>query len=174
MDRLTMLAAATAIAAIVAVGCGDDSDGSSGSVTVTTSSLGKAEFVKQANRACLSERSKLPSRVLKYEEQADVVGDDIAKRYTGIVKVALLPTVEDEIEKVRALGAPAGDEESVESMLSAQLQAVEEAKQVKQVEFPDGLQKYFAEPRSLLEDYGLSECSINFTLSPANAAAAEG
>lgn len=183
MDRpMPILVAMIASAALVVAGCGDDDGGGSdsgssasgdaGSVTVTTSSLGKPQFVKQANGACRRERLKLPSRIVAFENRSG--SGDVTEKYTGMVKAALLPTIEGEVAKVSELGAPAGDEESVEAMLSAQVEAVEEAKQLSEIEFPDGLQKYFAEPRRLMEDYGLSECSINFTLSPANAAAAEG
>lgn len=115
---LTTLAIAAAATVATTAGCGDD-DSSSSTVTVTTSSLSKPEFIQKATAACERESRGLVKKANTYmeEHQADGLPQSVLE--AEAVKTVLLPVVEAKIAAVQKLGAPAGDEEKIEAILTA-------------------------------------------------------
>ena len=163
MTRLTSLLTVAIAAAAIAAGCGDDeeSSGSGASVSVTTSSLSAEEYAKKADELCQREREKIPTRVEAYQRRnkpakgkpADVV-------YAETIQAALVPYLEEELEKLRALGAPEGDEETVEAILTAQQEAIDEVTVLKTLSNQEGaLESHFSEANELMRDYGIEECT---------------
>lgn len=146
---IALLAALVAISVIVA-GCGSDSSSSS--------SLSKAEFIKQADKICekgneenntefeefakehnLSEK-KEPSKAVQEEAISEIVA----------------PGVKKQIEEIDALGAPEGDEKKVEAMVGAVEEGVEEieANPAVLIEGKNPL----AKGSKLAKEYGLKTC----------------
>jgi hypothetical protein len=165
--RLTKsFAIATAIAAI-AVGCGGDDDsmspsaasGQPANVTVTTSSLSKEGFIKQASAACHREGKGLIGEVSAYLKKHRDDGLKERALQAHMVKAVVLPTVEASMAAVRELGAPAGDEEEVESLLVAQLEAVNEVRRLKKVASFEEVEAHFAEAGDSFRDYGFRSCT---------------
>ncbi|HET8863445.1 MAG TPA: hypothetical protein VFM94_09370 [Solirubrobacterales bacterium] len=164
--RSTLLLLSALILAVAAVfaGCGGSDDdsgdgGSSGGPTVTTSSLSQEEYVKQASAAC----EKIRKPLLK-EVNAYLVKNDSKKVKEGVLvanmsKAVLLPTIEAEIEAVRKLGAPDGDEEEIESILAAQEASVEEVKGVKEAATLEEIESHFIGASKMYQDYGFTACT---------------
>jgi hypothetical protein len=166
-----LLSLVMAIAALGA-GCGSGgSDSSSsegafsttggstaGGTSVKTSSLSKDEFVKQANAICERERKNILTEFDAYF--AKHKGEkEAAQVFADMIHVVLLPTVENDIAKIRALGAPEGDEAEIELFLEEQQKAVEAAAKAKRISDEEPLSTYFEGPTKLARAYGLEGCT---------------
>lgn len=140
--------------AAVAAGCGGDE----GDETITTSSLGKKEFVKQVNAICAKrEKEVLDGWEPYFKAHED---DDVPKGvlWANAQKAVMLPPVEAEIEEIRELGAPRGDEDQIEALLVSMQKAVdgtEEIEKVRSVFFTD---PGFSRATVLASEYGIGEC----------------
>jgi hypothetical protein len=101
------LAIAVALIAGVAAGCG-----SSNSDTTSTAAISKPEFLAKANAICKTGDAKQTAAqeaLGKNPTQAEI------SNYTTNT---LIPNVQAQIDQVKALGAPSGDEAKVNSMLA--------------------------------------------------------
>lgn len=148
--------------ALIAAGCGDDDENGSASASgdgLATSSLGKAEYVKQASAACVKERDNLLAKVNAYLEKHDSKNADEGVVLAGMYKAVVLPTVEAEIAAVRKLGAPEGDEDEIEAILAAQQKAVDEARQIKSAKTLEELEDPFMPASKMYRDYGFTACT---------------
>jgi hypothetical protein len=152
----TTLAAAMAVA-VIAMGCGSDEDSGSASAG-DSSSLSKAEFVKQANAACLKPRETALQEVAAYSQKhrSEGLSDTLLGRKA--IKVVLLKTFEEEIAALRALGAPEGDEEEIDAMLAATQSALDEAKELPKTSSKE-VESYFGDADKKLRQYGLTGCT---------------
>jgi hypothetical protein len=163
---IALLLAGLAIVAMAA-GCGGDGDSTSGAdtanrSTVTTSSLGKDEFIEQASRACQQARKNLLERVLVYTQQHESDGQGRSaesETFAGSIKAVLLPTIRKEMAEIRRLGAPAGDEGEVEAFLAAEQEAVDSVARIKRVVSGFQFERYFAKSAKLFREYGLAGCA---------------
>lgn len=132
---MTMKKIAVPLAVLVlafAVGCGDD-DGDSGGenggssaaagntvpvdAPLEPSSLSKAQWVKRANAICERTATKRLDDLTAYaEDHADESEEDLLVPAAGDV---IIPSLEDQVEALRELGAPRGDEEEIERIIRA-------------------------------------------------------
>lgn len=168
LRRVLML---TTIAVVLTVaGCGGDSDSESsapaatsgdGSGSVATSSLAKNQFIEQAEELCKREKKGLLQKAGSYIEKHSSEGLAPPVLTANGVKEVVLPVVEAQIEVVRKLGAPAGDEEEIEAMLDAQRQAVEGVKEQETLDPVYGAGEFFKEADKMYKRYGLGECSYD-------------
>lgn len=160
----TMCAVAIAIVAVTAVGCGGGSDstsssssaggGTSSSAEGGSSSLSKEEFVKQANAACLEARENSFAKIAAYEQHHRSQGLPQPILTQNAVRAVLLSTIEAEIPALRALGAPAGEEEKVEAMLAAQQAALEKAQKLRNKHYSLQAAKGFQASVEIENDFG--------------------
>lgn len=143
-----ILAALALTLAVAGCGGGDDD---------TTASLTPAQFKKQANAIC--------------NEQTEKRNQEIREAIQGLPKEKLLPKKDREElvlqtlpkyaetpEKLRALGAPEGDEEEVEAIAKA----MEEATRKVEADPAQALvsTQQFFEASKLAAEYGLEACII--------------
>jgi hypothetical protein len=165
--RSTMLLALTMAIAAVAAGCGSGGGDSSSSEassstaagsSLKTSSLSKAEFVKKANAICVHERGDILAKFDAYFKQHK--GEKGTEEvFADMIHVVLLPSIERDIAKIRALGAPEGDEASVELFLAEQQKAIETVAKAKRISEEEPLSRYFEAPSKLARAYGLEGCT---------------
>lgn len=155
--RLTTILTATAAAAMIAVGCGSDDDATSGSAEGDSSSLSKETFVKRASAACSRPRESSLERVAAYQAQHRPDGLPKAELNRRAFRAGLLLTIEAEVAALRKLGAPAGDEEEIEAIITALQAALGEAKEGNRKSF-DQVEDYFAGTDKMLQEYGLTGC----------------
>jgi hypothetical protein len=145
-----MLAALVLVAALVA-GCGgDDSD--------TTASLSKAEFIKQADAICEKSESKVSSEFEDFAKENDWSEDEepTKEQQEEAIAEVIGPSVQSQAEEIRELGAPEGDEKTINKMLTAVEDGVEALE-----ESPDQLvegKNPLAKGSKLARDYGLEKC----------------
>lgn len=105
-----------------AAGCGGGSD-----TTVTTSSISKPAFLKQANAICEKQRGIMLKGLLNYEKEN--LGQPVNELAREAIQAYAPQTLRAQAEEIRALGAPAGDAAKVEAYTAAlegSIQAIEE------------------------------------------------
>ena len=147
------------VTAMAVVGCGDDSDSDAADGSIETSSLSKAQFVKRANAICVKGNKKVVARLGAY------LGKNASKKQgeeelnADAAKAVIVPEIESQIEEIRALGAPSGDEEQIEAFLVAQQEALDSLSSAKRVSFTEELNKTFEEAGDLAVEYGISNCN---------------
>jgi hypothetical protein len=146
---LAALAVLVALAAVVA-GCGggDDSE--------TTETLTKTEFIEQGDAICEKANEQSENEAEEFAEENDFTLEKASKeQIEEAVAEVLVPNLNGQVEDLRALGAPEGDEDQVEEILVSLEGAADE------IEEDPGLvyeEETLEEPSKLAEDYGFEVC----------------
>jgi hypothetical protein len=146
-QAITLFAAALAVAMVV-TGCGGGDS--------STASITKAKFIKQADAACKKGEEEIQKNFAVYVKKHKVekpTEDD----YAELIEVVLLPSAEQEIDDIRALGAPSGDEDQVEALLEAREASLEKAQAEPKLVIQNS-KKIFGEASQMADEYGLKDC----------------
>jgi hypothetical protein len=110
MHHRIPLTAGLAIAAVliagIAAGCG-----SSNSSDTSTAAISKQEFLAKGNAICKAGDAKQTAA------QESLGKNPTAAQTSSYITNTLIPNIQSQIDQVRALGAPSGDEAKVNSML---------------------------------------------------------
>jgi hypothetical protein len=148
---IALLVAVAAIAMIVA-GCGGSRDSSE-----STSSLTKAEFVKQGNAVCAKGNKEIQEGFEEFEQEVGSQKQPTKAQLTEAIETIVLPAVRQQVEGVKDLGAPSGEEAKVEAITDAAEEALEKGE-----EDPASLTTEKADPfakaNELANEYGLVKC----------------
>lgn len=145
---------------VLVMGCGDDSSsGSSGDGTVETSSLTKAQYIKQVNKICEDGSEKFALGVSTYLKKHSSDPKSSGEIGADTLRVAVLPEVEAMNEEIEELGAPEGDEEKIEAYLAAQQRSIESLEKRKSVSL-NNLDPAFRKPGDLARKYGIESCAF--------------
>jgi hypothetical protein len=142
--------------AVIAAGCGSSSDNSSSEES--TASITKAELIKQGDAICATSEKEAEA---EFEEFGEENGISESKEPTEAQKEELatsilLPSVSSQIEEIRALGAPSGEEEEVSEILDTVEEEVEEGEAEPAALFESG--EPFAEGNKMAREYGFKVC----------------
>jgi len=165
---LLVLLLVAALACLALGGCGGGGEASGGdstasggqAETIETSSLDKAEFIKQADEICAEEAELFLKSITDYmvnhppqsgESEQEVAADG--------VRQTLLPKFQNQIDRVRELGAPAGEEKEVEAILAAMQHAVDSLAKRKEVALATDIDQEFRPAGRLAIRYGLEHCA---------------
>lgn len=148
---LSALAVLAALAALVA-GCGGGDD-TTDSATVT---LTKTEFIKQGDEICKEANEGNEAEAEEYAEENGFTLEKASKeQIEEAVAAVLVPSLEKQAEDLEALGAPAGDEEKVDGIVSALEDATGEIDDDPSLVFEE---KTLEEPKTLAKAYGFKVC----------------
>jgi hypothetical protein len=148
---LMALLAAVAAIAMIAAGCGGNDD--------STSSLTKAQFLKQGNAICERGNDEVEEGIAEFIEENNFSGDNQPNKaqLAEATEEILIPSVSKQLEDLRELGAPSGDEQEVDKILSEAEKVLGEVE-----EDPEGVASKnanpFAEVNKMAIDYGLPRC----------------
>lgn len=144
------LIAAVLALGLITGGCGGDS---------STASITKAVFIKKADAACEKGNRRLQADFATYLKsgKAAKASEPTEADYSELVATVVAPNLEQEIEEIRALGAPSGDEEQVEAILEAREESIEKAEANPELMSGNG-DELFTKPRKLAREYGLKVC----------------
>ncbi len=163
--RLIMLLVCAAAIAALFAGCGGDSDDSSASsgneVTVTTSSLSKPEFIKQASAACERQRKNIANESIGYLVKHETKGatrEDEAESFAKMTKVVIIPIIENEIAEIQKLGAPSGDEDEIEAFLTSEQEGIDGVSKLSHIVSRFQMERFFAPSAKIGRAYGLEAC----------------
>jgi hypothetical protein len=159
---MTILALAGAGVALVATGCGgDDDDDTTAATTATTTAaagepLSKQEFIAEADTICSQGDREINQAANEtfgggqepsQEEQEQFVTDTV------------LPNIQGQIDGIRALTPPEGDEDQVTAIVDAAQSGIDEVEQDPSAFTQQGGgSDPFAEANRLAQDYGLTAC----------------
>jgi len=149
--QLIVLFALLAMALTIG-GCGGRSDQSSADVTIS-----KTAFVKKADAVCAKGNKRMEvvfARFLKAHKDIRRPDDAVFEKLVG---TALVPNIKREIRELRALGAPADDEDRVDDMITALEEGVETAEGNPQAAVKNSEAVYGISSR-LAKEYGLEVC----------------
>jgi hypothetical protein len=138
--------------AVAAGGCGGGSAESSADVTIS-----KTAFVKKADAVCAKGNKRMEvvfARFLKAHKDIRRPDDAVFEKLVG---TALVPNIKREIRELRALGAPADDEDRVDDMITALEEGVETAEGNPQAAVKNSEAVYGISSR-LAKEYGLEVC----------------
>jgi hypothetical protein len=143
--------AGTLIVGLAAAGCGSSSSSSKSTSSTTTPAITKAAFLAKANAICTA-GNKLSNaagaKLGKSPSQAQVVAS---------VKSVDVPSIQSQIDGIRALGAPAGDQATVTNMLNLAQADLNKVKSNPAV--LSGTT--FADFAKIAHPYGLKACAPN-------------
>ena len=152
--KLTWIAACALALALIATGCGGDDGDDETEATGTngaTASLSKEEFVEQGNEICRQGNEEI-------EQAGQAVTQGDVAEFNSFVLGTLAPGIQRQIDDIRALGIPEGDEELVNGILDdaeAELDRLEANPSLVQRQDSE----LFADVNQRLDDYGLTECA---------------
>ncbi len=150
------MSAALLVGACVA-GCGN---GSSSSSTEATATISKAEFVAKGNAVCAKGEKAQEAEVNAYVKKHGLENKKPSKAQEAeLVETVFAPNIQSQIDGVKALGAPSGEEQQVSAALGLSQQTLEkiEAKP----ELVSGNQDPFAAAGKELHALGLKKCAPN-------------
>ena len=139
--------AAVLVSGLVLVSCGDDDDTDT---STTATALSKAEFLQQGNAICAKGNKavdQLANQTFEAnQEPTDAQIEQFAKQAA--------PLIQQQIDGIRALGAPAGDEAQVNAILDDAQAALDKLEQ-------DPLAKGdpFTKANQEAKAYGLTACA---------------
>jgi hypothetical protein len=137
---------------LTAAGCGSSGGASTASTAaaVAPPSITKAEFVKKANAICAKGNAVNKAAGAKLGAQPS------EQQVTAFVKGTEAPAIQGQIDAIKALGAPAGDEKTVANILALAQGAVEKVKREPRI-VTTGTD-VFAAFAKLAHPYGLTAC----------------
>jgi hypothetical protein len=126
LNRLIALLIAAAAVALVAAGCGSDN-----STTDSTASLTKAEFLKQGNAICAAGNKEINAGFEKFfkENEFSKKNQPTQADFEEGAEEIVVPSVRKQIDELKELEAPEGEEEEFETLFEnaeAQLEKGEE------------------------------------------------
>jgi hypothetical protein len=143
-----VLAVIGAGAAFATAGCGGDDD------DTTTAALSKQEFIAQGDEICAKADKELDQASRETFDQGKPSQQEVEQFATD----SLVPNIQGQIDAIRALGIPEGDEEQINATLDDAQEAVDRlAQDPSQLEDgPAGRQLQAAGDE--LQQYGFKKC----------------
>jgi|MicForSoiPHH12_O_1018301.scaffolds.fasta_scaffold01282_1 hypothetical protein len=145
--------AATLVIGLVIAGCGSGGKSSTASShSSTAAALSKPQFLAQGNAICAQGNQSLaaPDKALGNQPSRAQI--------TTFVSSTFAPDIQSQIEGIRALGAPSGDQVTVSNMLDA---AQADLNKIKSNPALLAGGAGFADFARLAHSYGLTACAPN-------------
>lgn len=132
-------------------GCGGGDD-------ETTSSLTRAQFIKQGNAICKKAEEEKGKAIRALLAKVKPNQQFSQERKEQLVLTVILPPYEQMTEDLKGLGAPEGDEEKVEAIIKEMEKAAKETKADPSVAVTSV--REFEEANKLATKYGLTSCIV--------------
>lgn len=154
MSKLLTAAVAAAVLAALVAGCGGGDETTDESVTLT-----KVEFIKQGDAICKAGNKEIEEGFEEFAEENDLPENKEPSKEQGVelVETVILPSVQQQGEELRELGAPEGDEDQVDEMLTALEDAVAEGEDEPELLF-EGDTDPFGDANQQAKAYGFKVC----------------
>ncbi len=149
--RLCLIAIGSVVVllAVGVAGCGGGDDSTEAE---TSPSLTKSEFIQQANAICAEGNKETDAVFGNFEK-----GEPKPEAET-VIEQEFVPSIQMQIDEVRALGAPEGDEETVEEMLDLAQADLERVESDPGIVINGSEVDQFADFAKIAHPYGLTEC----------------
>jgi hypothetical protein len=140
-----------------AAGCGEKDESAASSTTTT--SLTKPEFVRDANKICKAEGDKVERASKQFFADTPPDKEAPPAEIDRFGEKTVYPAIQSTIDRITALGAPAGDEDEVDQFLAALQAGLDKLKQDPQQLAQGGSAPAFEDADKLASDYGLDDCA---------------
>jgi hypothetical protein len=150
--RSRLLALLGVLAVTVAVGCGDDEE------STTEAAPTKEEFIAEADDICAAGDEEISQAEQEIIGQGRPTRQEQEEFLTGTV----VPSIQDQIDGIRGLTPPEGDEQQISEFLDSAQSALDEVEQNPELIFQgeEGTPTDpFAETARLGEQYGFEVCA---------------
>jgi hypothetical protein len=148
---------AALVVGICVTGCGSSN---STSTETTTAAITKAEFVAKGNAVCVKGEKAQEAKINAYIKKHGLENKKPSKAQEAeLVETVLVPNVQSQIDGVKALGAPSGEEQQVNAAVELSQQALEKVEANPGLAF--GKENAFAAAGKQLHALGLTKCAPN-------------
>jgi len=134
-------------AGLVAAGCGGSDDNS----TSTEAALTKAPFVQKGNAICKAGNQKINQAFNQIQ------GSPTQAQAEQVVTTTVIPSIQGQIDDIRNLGIPSGDETQVNKILNDAQSALDQVKKDPSLITQNGADP-FAQANKEASAYGLTVC----------------
>lgn len=145
--------------AVTALGCGGG--GSAQDQTIAANaSLTKAAFVKQATAICDRGKARMVGEFQSYQQRAK---QPVSATDPGIevIETIFIPRLSEQLEEIRALGAPPKDRAQIETYLVGTREALEQVEDRKLSANKD-LLTTFKSAGAIALDLGIKPCAYGY------------
>ncbi len=166
-SRITTLLALALATGLIAAGCGDDDDdtaattspptttaGATGATGATGEPLSKDEFITEADAICKAGDKKIDAAA---QETFSGGGQPSQAEQEQFVTEDVVPNIQEQIDGLRALTPPEGDEDEVSAILDSAQDAIDQTESDPGA-LTEGGDDPFSEANQLAEEYGLEVC----------------
>ena len=150
---ITLFVAALAAASLLAA-CGDDDDDGGGG----EQALSKAEYIKQGDAICAEGDREIEQGA--EEAFGDLEqGEQPSPQAIGeFGQETVLPSLQEQIDQLRELPAPEGDEDEVNAIYDAADEGIRELREARPEQFVEKGDAAFEEANRLAGEYGFQNC----------------
>lgn len=121
----------------------------------TTATISKAEFLKQGDAICKDGNEQIEAAAERQFPKSS--GRPSQAEQVKFATQTVIPNIQHQIDAIKALGAPEGDEATVETITSEAQSALDEAKKDPTVLTSNGPGP-FAKADKFTNSYGLTAC----------------
>jgi hypothetical protein len=149
--RLNAILAVTAALAlgVIAAGCGSSDDNST-STTATAAAISKADFLAKGNQICKQGNDEINAAGKK-------LGQSVSQQqFEDFASNTVVPSIQKQIDGIKALGAPAGEEAQVNQLVSTAQADLDQLKADPSKLQDDSL---FKDANQKANAVGLTECA---------------
>jgi hypothetical protein len=144
------------IVGVCVAGCGSNSS----TTTETTAAITKAEFVTKGNAICVKGEKAQEAESNAYIKKHGLENKKPSKAQEAeLVEAVLVPNIQSQIDGVKALGAPSGEEQQVNSAVELSQQTLEKIEANPELAF--GNANVFGAAGKQLHALGLKQCAPN-------------
>ncbi len=153
--RLIALFAGVIAIALIAAGCGSSSDSSS----TTTASITKAQLIKQGDAICAAGNKEIEAEFEAYAKKNGLSEnkEPTKAQQTELGETILIPSVQKQVDEIRALGAPSGEEEEVTAILDTVQEEIEQTEE-EPATLASSNSEPFAKGNKMAQEYGFKVC----------------
>lgn len=149
--RMTAWGAGALVAAVLLAGCGGDEDSAGASIS-------KEEFIAKADAICKRSNKRMEAAFGKFLKDNPGLTKPDDPKFQPLVTDVMVPSLKQEIQELRELGVPDGDEEKVDAMISALEEGLETAENNPQVVTGSSSDTIFGIASRIAGEYGLKTC----------------
>ena len=146
------LIAVGSIVAVLAVGVAGCGGGDDTTEVETTAALSKSEFVTQANQICREGNMETDAAFENFDNETSKAEAET------VIEDTFVPSVQRQIDEIRDLGAPEGDEAKVDHMLDLAQADLDRVAEEPGIVLDGEDVDQFADFAKIGHPYGLTEC----------------
>jgi hypothetical protein len=167
MKRKLAAAAVTMLTACLAAGCGGGDKGATttgggattaGGAPTGGAPLTKAQFIAAADGICRATNATIEAAAAKLRNAAAKTGTIAVPKVTSFLTKTSLPAYDGQLDKLRTLVAPKGDEKAIDGYVAALAGAIDTAKADPVRYSKNGSPDPFDDANARAQHYGMKVC----------------